>query len=190
VYTRTGDKGTSLLFNGERKPKTDPVFEALGHQDELNVLLGISREFSSLGHVSDMLTEIQSRLFDLGAATATPIDASTKNRIAYTAFSAANTIQLEHWIDEMDSQLPPLKNFILPSGGLLATHLHLSRSVCRRAERATVILVEAGSVDPEVGKYLNRLSDFLFVAARFAALSSGEREIIWKKAKPMPEDSK
>lgn len=97
-------------------------------------------------------------------------------------FQPSHTQKLEQWIDSLDSTLPPLKNFVLPSGGLAATHLHVARTICRRAERAVVPLVSKGAVDSEVGRYLNRLSDFLFVAARFAAKHENRTETIWSKA--------
>lgn len=185
IYTRTGDNGSSSLYNGERRPKTDLVFEALGHQDELNACIGIAREYSELHGIGleDMLAEIQSRLFDLGAAVATPVQTSSEEKRQYTEFESVFTRQIESWIDELDSQLPPLKNFVIPSGGLCSTHLNLSRTVCRRAERSVVPLVLADQVDAEVGRFLNRLSDFLFVAGRTAAAQEGKAEILWTKAK-------
>eukprot|EP01041_Mallomonas_annulata_P005789 gene5789-11691_t len=157
IYTKTGDTGSSMLYNGERRPKTDVVFEALGHQDELNACLGIAREYSELHGIGleTMIAEIQSRLFDLGAAIATPVQTSSEEKKLYTEFSSEFTNQMEQWIDEMDSSLPPLKNFVIPSGGLCSTHLNLARTVCRRAERAVVPLVHAQQVDAETGKYLN-----------------------------------
>lgn len=185
VYTRSGDKGTSSLYNGERRSKTDGVFQALGEQDELNACVGIAREHChrSKNGLEDQLIEIQSRLFDLGAAVATPTtDRTSKDKLQYTALDPAFTDQLEQWIDELDAQLPPLTTFILPSGGFSSSHLHLARVVCRRAERAVLPLVQAGTVDEEVGKYLNRLSDFLFVAARTAAYRENREEVEWRKA--------
>lgn len=131
--------------------------------------------------IGDQLAEIQSRLFDIGAHLATPRTASNEAQIHRTNFDDQHVDQLEQWIDGMEAELPPLKNFILPSGGLLATQLHVCRAVCRRAERSTVPLVERGDSEPIAQKYLNRLSDYLFVAARYAALTSNAQETIWKK---------
>ncbi|KAG7385499.1 hypothetical protein PHYPSEUDO_001449 [Phytophthora pseudosyringae] len=184
VYTKTGDTGTSQLFSGERRPKDDAVFQALGDTDELNAQLGVAVEqarAAAHGFLPPKLEHIQSRLFDLGACVATPLTSASgaKQRCA-GAFDEANVAQLERWIDEMDTELPPLTSFILPSGGGLAsTHLHVARAVCRRAERSVVPLVAAGDVDGVVQRYLNRLSDFLFVAARFAAVKEGKEETKW-----------
>jgi len=186
VYTRTGDKGESSLYNGERRSKTDPVFEALGHQDELCAAIGIAREHCVINNngLNDMLIEIQSRLFDLGAAVATPRNSNqtSSKDIVYTLFSKIHTEELEEWIDTLDSQLKPLTTFIIPSGGLSSTNLQLARVICRRAERSIIPLIENNQVDHEVGKYLNRLSDFLFVAARIATFREGRDEIEWKKS--------
>mmetsp|Transcript_1660 Transcript_1660/g.2627 ORF Transcript_1660/g.2627 Transcript_1660/m.2627 type:complete len:197 (+) Transcript_1660:79-669(+) len=182
IYTRTGDGGESGLYNGERRRKTDDIFEALGHQDELNAVLGIAKEhcLASGNGLSEMIVEIQCRVFDLGACVATPpTSSSTKKQ--YTNFPASHTTQLESWIDELDASLPPLRNFIIPSGGLSSTHLNLARTVCRRAERSVVRLMEVHAVDAEVARYLNRLSDFLFVAGRAAAMREGKEEVIWRK---------
>jgi len=184
LYTRTGDKGTTSLYSGERRSKSDETFDCLGHQDELNAVLGIACEHcrNANNGLEDMLREIQSRLFDLGAAVATPIQSSSSEKKAYTKFSTVHTAVLEEWIDELDARLPPLTNFVIPSGGLSATQLNLARTVCRRAERAAVPLIQAGQVDEEVGKYLNRLSDFLFAATRTASHKEGISEKIWRSS--------
>ena len=193
VYTKTGDKGSSSLYNGSRATKSSDVFAALGDTDELNAALGMAREFlgsytgspdakAALVSVSVQLETVQSRLLDVGSAVATPLSSSTEEQLARTAFADAHVEQLEAWIDAMDEQLPPLRNFILPSGGLAAAQLHVARTVCRRAERSVVDLVGAGDTPPVVGKYLNRLSDYLFTAARFAASKAGREETVYKKA--------
>ncbi len=168
----------------ERRSKSDPTFDALGHSDEVNAAVAIAREHCAIAKngLEPMLIEIQNRLFDVGSAIATPLDRSAADKLAYTQFSSRFTEQLEKWIDELDSQLPPLKNFVIPSGGMSSVHLNLARAICRRAERSVVPLVASGQTDPEVGRYLNRLSDFLFVAARFASKTEGRAEIIWTKA--------
>ncbi|KAE9032885.1 hypothetical protein PR002_g8966 [Phytophthora rubi] len=199
VYTKTGDKGTSQLFSGERRPKSDAVFQALGDTDELNAQSGVAVEQARAGasnaqymYLPPKLEQIQSRLFDLGACVATPLtSASEAKQRRAGAFAEANVAQLELWIDEMDAQLPPLKCFILPSGGGLAsTHLHVARAVCRRAERSVVPLVAAGDVDGVVQRYLNRLSDFLFVSARFAAVTEGKEETKWVNQNVKPDKKK
>ena len=184
LYTKTGDKGNSSLYNGERRPKTDVVFEVLGNQDELCAILGIARHYCEINDngLHEIIAEIQSRLFDLGAAVATPVQTSSEDKKNYTTFSPLFTAQLEAHIDHLDSLLPPLNQFRIPSGGLSSVHLNHARTVCRRAERSVVPLVAAEQVDLEVGRYLNRLSDFLFAAARTAAHREGKEELLWRKA--------
>ncbi|KAF4029182.1 Cobalamin adenosyltransferase [Phytophthora infestans] len=192
VYTKTGDNGTSQLFSGERRPKNDAVFQALGDMDELNAQIGVAVEQARVAanaFLPPKLEQIQSRLFDLGACVATPLTSASETKQRRTgAFNDANVTQLEHWIDEMDTKLPLIKCFILPSGGGLAsTHLHVARAVCRRAERSVVPLVGAGDVDGVVQRYLNRLSDFLFVSARFAAVKEGKEETKWVNQNIKPD---
>lgn len=191
VYTKTGDKGTSQLFSGERRTKDDAVFKALGDTDELNAHVGLATEWvraTSNTFLPSKLEQIQSRLFDVGACVATPLTSaprSKKNRAG--TFDDTNVGVLEQWIDAMDAELPPLTSFILPSGGGLAsTQLHVARAVCRRAERRVVPLAAAGDVDASVLRYLNRLSDFLFVAARYAALKEGKEETKWQNQNVKP----
>ena len=197
IYTKTGDTGTSSLYNGERRHKADAVFEALGDTDELNSAVGVAREACEvlkdgmgddvpdlLRDLTDQLQTIQSRLLDVGSAVATPVDKSSKTKVERAAFAEAeaSTADLERWIDALDAVLPPLKNFILPSGGQAASFLHLARTTCRRAERRIAVLVQDDQVDADVGKYMNRLSDYFFNAARFAAQSAGKAEVTYKKA--------
>jgi ATP:cob(I)alamin adenosyltransferase len=186
VYTRTGDKGTSSLYNGERRSKTDDVFESLGNTDELNAALGIAREYclASDNGLAETIADIQSRLFDIGAAVATPLGSSSDKKVTYTHFPPVFTSQLESMIDQLDSELPPLTNFVIPSGGMSNTHLNLARCICRRAERSVIPLVQDQRADAEVGRYLNRLSDFLFIAGRYAVHKEGREEVLWKKAVP------
>eukprot|EP00761_Pharyngomonas_kirbyi_P010019 gb/GECH01010037.1/.p1 GENE.gb/GECH01010037.1/~~gb/GECH01010037.1/.p1 ORF type:complete len:257 (+),score=44.90 gb/GECH01010037.1/:1-771(+) len=185
VYTRTGDKGTTSLFTGERRNKDDDVFHALGATDELNALVGLGREYceqAGIKTLSNRLEEIQSRLFDVGASVATPLSSGREKKIAKVQFSSKHIDHLEEWIDELDASLPPLKAFILPSGGLSSCQLHIARTVCRRAERFVVVLGREGQVDDVVPRYLNRLSDFFFVAARYAAQQEGKKEKEWHKS--------
>ena len=189
IYTRTGDAGTSSLFNGARRRKDDAVFAALGDSDELNAALGLARAQCELSggdrceQLLPQLAQVQSRILDLGSAIATPLTQSSDARLQRAAFddASAHVTQLEGWIDEMDSQLPPLRNFILPGGGVAAASLHVARAVCRRTERSVVPLALAGDCETDVAMYLNRLSDYLFVAARHAAVDHGG-DSVYKKA--------
>ena len=184
IYTRTGDQGTSSLFNGQRRRKDDLVFKALGDSDELNAALGLARAYCEVdGSVRsaallDPLGKVQSRLLDLGSAIATPLGQSSEKRLARVAFddSGTSTTQLEQWMDAMDAELPELRNFILPGGGVPAASLHVARVVCRRAERSVVPLVLEGDCEEAAAVYLNRLSDYLFVAARYVSSS----EVVYK----------
>ncbi|XP_055327956.1 corrinoid adenosyltransferase MMAB-like [Paramacrobiotus metropolitanus] len=187
IYTKTGDKGTSATFTGERRSKTDLIFEALGSTDELSSTIGVAREFASeFGHDFDKeLEEIQCILQDVASALATPKTSAREAHLARTVFSMDHVTSLEERIDKMEEDLPALKNFILPSGGKTSAFLHQARSVCRRAERAAVALVESGQVDGEPLKFLNRLSDYLFVLARYACLKENKVEKIY--VRPQPE---
>ncbi|KNE60463.1 ATP:cob(I)alamin adenosyltransferase [Allomyces macrogynus ATCC 38327] len=185
IYTRTGDKGTSALFTGERRAKSDPIFDALGATDELTSVLGLSREFCEEADngLAPKLEMIQCLLQDAGANIATPRWCESDAHLKRTEFDpdGAQAALLERWIDDLEDQgLPPLRNFILPSGGRAASALHMARSVCRRAERTVVPLVHDGTASPTVGKYLNRLSDLLFTAARFAAFKDGKPEQVYR----------
>ena len=183
VYTRTGDGGTSSLYNGTRAPKDDARFVALGDVDELNAAVGVARDAaasSGLHSLVHQLGEVQSRLLDAGSSIATPPDSSSAAQLARAAFPRGQAALLEGWIDEMDDTLPPLRNFILPSGGPAATALHVARTVARRAERA---VVTTPGTEEELRVWLNRLSDYLFVAARWAASQTGGQEVVYKKAR-------
>ncbi|CAF1088367.1 unnamed protein product [Brachionus calyciflorus] len=195
IYTKTGDKGTTSLFTGERRPKNDIFFDALGNTDELNSSLGLTREFClemaknnpSLKETSELieglLVKIQSTLLDIGSHLATPRSkASSKQLERIANFDSSLTNELEKYIDKFETELPVLKNFILPSGGKCASGLHLSRSICRRLERSIQPLLQSKDLDPNVQAYINRLSDFLFVCARYIAMKEGRVETIYKKS--------
>ncbi|XP_022103726.1 cob(I)yrinic acid a,c-diamide adenosyltransferase, mitochondrial-like isoform X2 [Acanthaster planci] len=171
IYTRTGDKGTSVTIAGDRRPKSDEIFEALGANDELSSSIGLAREFVRDAKLpfDQQLEEIQCLLQDAGSNIATPRSLASANQLDLTAFSGECVDTLESWIDEYTNQLTPLKNFILPSGGKASASLHVARSTCRRAERRITPLVTKNEIDPNVGKFLNRLSDYLFTLARYAA---------------------
>nr|XP_060642120.1 corrinoid adenosyltransferase MMAB [Anolis sagrei ordinatus] len=181
IYTKTGDTGFSSTFTGERRPKDDWIFDALGTLDELSSAIGLSSEFGKEGGHSfaEELHKVQCRLQDAGANIATPVSSAREAHLKRTSFDEKPVSELEKWIDGYTDRLPPLQSFILPSGGKTAAALHFSRAVCRRAERRVVPLVKAGEADANVAKYLNRLSDYLFVLARFAAQQEGKKELIY-----------
>ncbi|NWS51297.1 MMAB protein, partial [Chunga burmeisteri] len=183
---RAFSKGFSSTFTGERRPKGDRIFEALGATDELSSAIGLAGEFSSEeGHTFvEQLHKVQCMLQDVGSNIATPLSSAREAHLKRTSFSEKPVLELEQWIDSYSEQLPPLRAFILPSGGKSSAALHFSRAVCRRAERCVVPLVQAGEADPNVAKYLNRLSDYLFVLARYAAMKEGKEEKIYIKPKP------
>ncbi|NXE27676.1 MMAB protein, partial [Ardeotis kori] len=178
--------GFSSTFTGERRPKGDRIFEALGATDELSSAIGLAGEFSSeKGHTFvEQLHKVQCMLQDVGSNIATPLSSAREAHLKRTSFSDKPVVELEQWIDSYSEQLPPLRAFILPSGGKSSAALHFSRAVCRRAERCVVPLVQAGEADPNVAKYLNRLSDYLFVLARYAAMKEGKEEKIYIKPEP------
>uniref|UniRef100_A0A3B1J1J7 Corrinoid adenosyltransferase MMAB n=1 Tax=Astyanax mexicanus TaxID=7994 RepID=A0A3B1J1J7_ASTMX len=183
IYTKTGDKGFSSTFTGERRPKEDHIFEALGTTDELSSAVGLAREFClEKGHsFTDQLDKIQCVLQDVGSNIATPRSSARDSHIKRTKFSSQPVLELESWIDSYTAELPPLTNFILPSGGKSSAALHVARAVCRRAERCVAPIIRSGEADPDVGKYLNRLSDYLFTLARYAALKEGNNESIYRR---------
>ncbi len=187
IYTKTGDGGKSSLFNGDRVEKDHLVFHALGDVDELNSVLGVAYAhletkpaISGDLNIGENLLHLQSRLLDLGSAIATPTN-STEAAVSRTRFPDTHALHLEGQIDAMERHLDPLRNFILPGGGMAASSLHHARSVCRRAERSVTPLVRDGQVQGGVQVFLNRLSDWLFVAARFTAKTHGHQEIVYKK---------
>ncbi|KAE8292219.1 Cob(I)yrinic acid a,c-diamide adenosyltransferase, mitochondrial [Larimichthys crocea] len=173
IYTKTGDKGFSSTFTGERRPKEDHIFEALGNTDELSSAIGLAREFClDKGHTfTYQLDKIQCILQDVGSNIATPRSSARESHIKRTQFTAPSIADLETWIDKFTEELPPLTNFILPSGGKSSTALHLARAVCRRAERSVAPVVRSGEADPDVAKFLNR----------YAAMKEGNEEKIYKR---------
>lgn len=183
IYTKTGDKGFSSTFTGERRPKEDLIFEALGNTDELSSAIGLAREYClDKGHTfTDQLDKIQCILQDVGSNIATPRSSARDSHMRRTEFTNSSTIDLENWIDQFTEELPPLTNFILPSGGKSSAALHLARAICRRAERSVAPIVRSGEADQDVAKFLNRLSDYLFTAARYAAMKEGEEDKIYKR---------
>jgi cob(I)alamin adenosyltransferase len=185
IYTRTGDKGTTALGTGERRPKYDLRVEAYGTVDETNSALGMARlaTSSSDERLDAMLGRIQNDLFDLGADLCTP-DTGEKLEWEPLRIVASQVTRLETEIDELNGELQPLRSFVLPAGTPAAAALHLARTISRRAERLMVELAaqpEETVGDPAL-QYINRLSDFLFVAARYANLKAGG-DVLWTPGK-------
>ncbi len=187
IYTRTGDNGDTGLFGGQRVHKDDLRVEAYGTVDELNAVLGVVRTHVPLedADINSLLQIIQNDLFGLGSDLATPEEKDVnKGRIHITRVAPAQVTALEAQIDQFETELPPLTNFILPGGSALASSLHLGRVVCRRAERCCVTLARAEAdiapLNPDVIRYLNRLSDLLFVLCRVANKRRDVPDVVWK----------
>lgn len=172
IYTRTGDTGQTGLFGGQRVEKNAQRVVAYGTIDELNALLGVARASTIDPALDLLLARIQNELFVLGADLATPGESTRIDRL-----SKEHTTRLEQEIDQFEAELEPLKQFILPGGAPLAAHLHLARTVCRRAEREVVTLAAHEPVNQTVLAYLNRLSDWLFVAARVDNRRASARDV-------------
>lgn len=181
IYTKTGDKGETSLFTGQRVPKTDPFIEALGSVDECNSAIGAALsllpENATIKPVQDQLIMIQHALFDVGAALATPRTRAVDSKLKKTRFDHEEIELLEKWMDEMEAKLPELKAFILPGGHPAGAALHLARSICRRAERRTIPL--NADVSETVLVYLNRLSDYLFFVSRYVNFLMNCPETKW-----------
>ena len=177
IYTRTGDDGTTALGSGERRPKYDLRVTAYGTVDETNAAIGVARLHVEDATLDAMLGMIQNDLFDLGADLAVPQREGKAERLRVLS---SQVERLERDIDALNEKLSPLTSFVLPGGSALAAHLHLARTVCRRAERAATALAALADepVNPEAVKYLNRLSDLLFVAAR-RANDQGRADVLW-----------
>ncbi len=177
IYTRTGDTGETALFAGGRVRKSHVRLHSYGTIDELNAILGLALAAGLDATLQGAVLRVQSELFVVGADLATPLDAKTERIVRV---SPPMIEQLEAEIDEWETLLPPLRNFILPGGSLSGAFLHQARTVCRRAERWVVMLQEVEPVSAEVLRYVNRLSDWLFVAARVANMRAGQPETTWQ----------
>jgi cob(I)alamin adenosyltransferase len=176
IYTRTGDDGTTGMADGSRLDKTHPRIETIGAVDEVNSAVGMVLAEDETGPpLREMLERIQHELFDLGAGLAAP---------KYAAISAEHISRLESDLDLLNEDLPPLKEFVLPGGNRAAASCHLARSICRRAERRAWQLAVADEIDRPLIRYLNRLSDLLFVAARVLARRRGGHEVLWRHERP------
>lgn len=177
LYTGVGDRGATALFDGATVPKDDPRVAVYGDVDELNAALGLARAAGLPGDLDEMAAAVQRDLFAIGARLADP-RSRISERVTKARIGREDVERLERWIDGVDGALPPLRSFILPGGGPPGAALHQARAVCRRAERAIVGLgVEA--VEPELLRYVNRLSDLLFALARAVNHRSGAAEVEW-----------
>lgn len=177
VYTRTGDDGTTALGSGERVDKDDPRIEAYGEVDELNSAIGVALTLELKPVVERTLTRIQNELFHLGSDLCVPEE--DKQRRPVPRIEERHVVAMEETLDELTGQLEPLENFLLPGGSPGAAQLHLARAICRRAERRLVTLTASAAVNPSARRYLNRLSDALFVMARFENHANGVAEPLW-----------
>lgn len=177
IYTKTGDEGTTALFGGQRLPKSDMRIDAYGTIDELNAFVGLLRDQSVNANRKEILIEIQDRLFTIGSMLATE-PGNTKVKIP--VLNEQDIALLENEIDAMDAQLPPMKFFVLPGGHESVSVGHVARTVCRRAERLVIALHENSAVEPVVIKYLNRLSDYLFVLCRMMSQELRVEETPWR----------
>ena len=176
IYTKTGDKGDTRLFDGTQVRKNDPRVEAYGNVDELNSIVGAAMSFLDDGELRTILMDVQRDLFSVGAQLADPKQHGKKQK---SKLDPARVTVLEETIDRFETELPPLRQFILAGGGPAGAMLHVARTVCRRAERRVVALAENVEIDPLTIEYLNRLSDFLFVMARLVNQRHGQQETPW-----------
>ena len=179
IYTKTGDTGKTSLIGGTKVLKSDPRIEAYGTVDELNAHIGLVSDYCTDEHTHTVLREIQDRLFTIGSELACDPKKDIKMRIPDLHESDIKLLEKE--IDQMEAELPPMKSFILPGGLPAVSFMHVARCVCRRAERCCVNLAEQdGSLAPFVIKYLNRLSDYLFMLSRYTGMKNNAPEITWK----------
>lgn len=177
IYTRTGDKGQTGLFGGGRVRKDDPRVEAYGEVDELNAALGTAESAIDDPQLKTWIRQIQHELFVLGGELATPDPDAPKKQLIPLGDEQIQA--MEALIDQIDAELLPLKHFILPGGHPGSAHLHLARTICRRTERRVLTFSDTAPVRPELIRYLNRLSDLLFVMARLVNHRAGQAEPIW-----------
>ncbi|MCC6600281.1 MAG: cob(I)yrinic acid a,c-diamide adenosyltransferase [Crocinitomicaceae bacterium] len=178
IYTKTGDKGTTGLLGGTRVPKHHLRIESYGNVDELNSYIGLLRDLCESPDYQSVLLVIQENLFTLGSHLALAPGHSGKMKLPVLAQDDVKSLEMA--IDNMEKNLPTMKNFILPGGHPVVSHCHIARCVCRRAERAVSALNEVEQLEPVLMIYLNRLSDFLFVLSRTLSLELGSKEIPWK----------
>jgi cob(I)alamin adenosyltransferase len=184
IYTRTGDRGETGLFGGRRVPKDDQRVEAYGEVDELNSVLGMAALHAQRAQLDGLLSQvrlIQSDLFSIGARLATPaVEDGGRPNDHIPPLPAERIAEMEAWIDAAETDLEPLRNFVLPGGCEAAATLHLARTVCRRAERRVITLSRQAHIDDDVVVYLNRLSDLLFTWARWTNHRAGVHDVPWQ----------
>lgn len=185
IYTRSGDKGTTSLTGGERRPKNDIRVEAYGTIDETNSAIGVARLYTE-GKQDAMLARIQQDLFDLGADLSTPHAPKFDKALRIIP---EQVTRIEKEIDHMNAVLAPLDSFVLPGGKKVSAHLHLARTICRRAERLICELSSMEEINPVALHYINRLSDHLFVMARFLN-AKGKKDVLWKAGATRPKSVK
>jgi len=181
IYTRRGDEGETGLFGGGRVLKSHLRVAAYGAVDELNAVLGMAVAFVADDAIGSNLVQLQQDLFSLGASLATPGSENGSARAATPPLPLPRIREMEGWIDAATDETPPLESFILPGGGQGSATLHLARTVCRRAERAVVLLGQEEGMDLDVVRYLNRLSDLLFAYARLENHRAGVPDVLWQK---------
>lgn len=179
IYTKTGDSGDTGLFGGGRVPKSHPRVEAYGDVDELNACVGMARAVELMPRIDEVLVPVQRDLFAIGALLATPDREKMKKQLEKASIDERRIAELERAIDDGDRELEPLTSFIVPGGTPKAAALHVARTVCRRAERHVIAIVEGEHIPPIVVIYLNRLSDLLFTLARVANRRAGAGEVTW-----------
>ena len=177
IYTKKGDSGTTQLIGGTRVPKSSMRIEAYGTMDELNSYIGLIRDQEIADQQIQQLLEIQDRLFTIGSILATD-ESGTKMKLPSLVASDIST--LENWIDQMDETLEPMRSFVLPGGHTTVSYCHIARCVCRRGERIIVDLNKDETIDPMILKYINRLSDYLFVLSRKLTSDLNAPETPWK----------
>lgn len=177
IYTKTGDKGETSLIGGTRLPKQHIRIEAYGTVDELNAHIGLLRDVTSETDFNfEVLLSVQDRLFSIGSHLAADPE---KNKMVLPEIFEGDVTALENAIDKMEELLPEMKHFVLPGGHLHVSYAHIARTVCRRAERAVLKLAENEKVEPVIPRYLNRLSDYVFVLSRYMSQQRHAREIPW-----------
>lgn len=179
IYTKTGDKGTTSLFGGSRVAKHHVRIESYGTVDELNANLGLLKDFNTNLQIEEDLNLIQHKLFTVGAILATEADEKKQKRLNIQRISSSDISYLEDRIDQMNENLPEMTHFVLPGGHQTVSQAHICRCVCRRAERNATALHELEAFDDEILKYLNRLSDYLFVVSRATAHELDAKEVKW-----------
>jgi cob(I)alamin adenosyltransferase len=179
IYTRTGDEGATALFGGGRVGKDHPRVEAYGDVDELNAALGMARSIEMMPRIDEVLVPVQKDLFAIGALLATPDHEKMREQLSKARIDEDRIAELERAIDACESELEPLRSFIIPGGTPKAAALHVARTVCRRAERRVVHLTSEIELPTLVVVYLNRLSDLLFMLARVANRRAGAGEVTW-----------